>query len=72
MSDTAKISIRVIRIQLVILRLGVSRSTIYNWLNKRSRHYRADFPRPFKIGKAAIGWLESDIENFIHSMVSGS
>jgi prophage regulatory protein len=39
----------------------ISRSTIYEMVN------RDIFPRPRKIGKRAVGWLATDIQNWIES-----
>jgi prophage regulatory protein len=52
--------IRVIRRKQLESRLGVSRSTIYDWI-------RSDpsFPKPIRIGPRAVGWLEHEIELWI-------
>jgi prophage regulatory protein len=60
---------RVLRIALVQERTGLSRSTIYERLNTKSARYDKTFPRPFKIGMSAIGWLESSIEQWIMSRI---
>jgi prophage regulatory protein len=33
----------------------VSRSTIFEWINKGT------FPKPHQLGERSIGWLESDV-----------
>jgi len=48
--------------------LSVSRSTVYNWMNPKSKYYRPEFPKPIKISTSAIGWLESDIQGFIDGL----
>ena len=50
--------------------LGVSRATIWNWANPKSRHYRPDFPRPFKISAHATGWLASEIDDYISKLAA--
>ena len=50
--------------------LGVSRATIWNWVNPKSRHYRPDFPRPFKISANATGWLASEIDDYIGKLAA--
>lgn len=49
---------RIVRLKEVIDRTGLSRSSIY----RLAEH---GFPRPVKIGLAAVGWLESDINLWI-------
>ena len=38
---------------------GLSRSTIYKWMNEGS------FPKPVKLGPRAVGWREEQIEAWI-------
>ena len=45
-------------------RTGLSRSGIY------SKVYAGEFPQPFKLGVRAIGWLESDIDDWIDEQLS--
>ena len=50
---------KVIRRREVEARIGLARSTIYAMM--------ADdrFPRPVKIGRRAVGWVEEDINQWI-------
>jgi len=50
---------RIIRLKEVIKITGLSRSSILSFAKEGS------FPKPFKIGVKAMGWLESDIDNWI-------
>ena len=50
--------------------LGVSRATIWNWVNPKSRHYRPDFPRPFKISANATGWLANEVDDYIGKLAA--
>lgn len=47
---------------------GVSRSTIWNWCNPKSRHYKPDFPKPVKVSANVTGWLESEISGYIDQL----
>ena len=38
---------------------GLSRSTIYKWMDEGS------FPKPVKLGPRAVGWREEQIEAWI-------
>jgi len=50
---------KVLRMKDVIAKLGLSRSTIYNLINA------GDFPPSFRLHKQSVGWLESDIDEWI-------
>lgn len=66
----------VLRIGRVTERLGIARSTIYDWMNPASPRYNKEFPLPLRLSvcadRGAIGWLESDICAFISSRVAVS
>ena len=51
----------VLRLPLVKARTGLSRSTIY------LRIAEGTFPKPVSLGARAVGWLESDIEQWLIS-----
>ncbi len=55
--------ITILRLPAVMARTGLSRSTIYEQIAKRQ------FPKPIKLGPRAVGWIESDITEWIfHQM----
>ena len=56
----------VLRLPLVKARTGLSRSTIY------LRIAEGSFPKPVSLGARAVGWLESDIEQWLNSRVEES
>lgn len=57
--------LKILRIKDVQARIGLARSTIYDRLDSRSPRYDSSFPKPLKIGRSAIGWLESSINRWI-------
>lgn len=63
MAKTAK---AVLRLPTVMNRCGISRSFIY------ARMRTGDFPRPIPIGKRAVAWLESEIENWLAAKVKAA
>lgn len=65
-----KTSPRLIRIKEVIERVGIGRSTIYDWMNPRSPRFDSTFPKPIKLGSNSIAWLEYDIDSWILSKVN--
>jgi prophage regulatory protein len=54
------------RLPAVKTRVGLSRSAIYLAVS------RAEFPRPVQLGARAVGWLESEIEEWIRERVKHS
>ncbi|WP_223813428.1 helix-turn-helix transcriptional regulator [Pseudomonas caricapapayae] len=61
---------RVLRLADVIKRTRLSRTTLYNLMNAKSRYYDPSFPKRISLtGRAggAIGFLEHEINNWISS-----
>jgi len=54
-----------LRLRQVQQRVGLGRSTIYE------RIKTGEFPRPHHLGERAVGWLSSDIENWIEQHLQG-
>lgn len=62
--------IQIIRMKELTVMLGLSRSTIYNKMNKRSPYHDPLFPPSLQLGSGAgaIGWLLTDILKWIQSL----
>lgn len=61
---------QIIRMKCLVLKLGVSRSCVYDWLNPRSPRFMHSFPRPFRLSESsrgAVGWSQSSIDDWIAS-----
>jgi prophage regulatory protein len=56
----------ILRLPTVKARTGLSRSTIYLRVSDGS------FPRPVSLGARAVGWVESDIEEWISRKIRQS
>ena len=54
------------RLPAVKDRTGLGRSNIYSQIAEGT------FPKPISLGARAVGWLESDIDNWIASRVEAS
>jgi len=54
---------RFIRLPEVKVRVGLSRSTIYNRIAAKT------FPPPIRLGEKSVAWLESSIDAWIQNMV---
>jgi len=59
-------SIRILRLPEVKAATGISRSTIYSQM--------ADgcFPKPISLGARAVGWVNTDIENWLNQRIADS
>ena len=56
---------RIIRRLDTMKMLGVSKSTIADWQNPKSKRYRPDFPKKIQLGVNSVGYLESEINSYI-------
>mgnify|MGYP002637155548 FL=1 len=50
---------KLLRLQQVIERVALSKSTIYRGMDDGS------FPRPLKLGSRMVRWLSEDIDNYL-------
>lgn len=58
-------AVRILRLPAVIHKTGLARATIYGWLNPKSQRYDPTFPKKRKLGKQSVGWLESEIDEWL-------
>lgn len=61
---------RVLRLKELMLRVGLGRSTIYEYLNPLSPRFVPDFPKPIKLGASSVGWLEPEVDGWIERRVA--
>lgn len=47
---------------------GLSKSTIYNYGNPKSKHYYAEFPKRKKRGHRSVGWLSDEMFAWIATL----
>ena len=57
--------IRMLRLPAVIQRIGVARSTLYDWINPKSPRYDPTFPKQKRLGRQSVGWVESEINDWL-------
>ncbi len=57
---------RVIRVPELLTILGISRATLW-----RLTREAEDFPRPIRVSRAAVGYLESDVRAYLERRVVG-
>lgn len=58
-------NMKVLRMPAVASKTGVAKSTIYDWMNPNSPRYDATFPKQRRLGLQSVGWLESEIDEWI-------
>jgi len=56
--------IRFVRLREVMARTGLSRSTIYVWVAE------GRFPKPVPLGARSVGWIESELEEWLRDRVA--
>ena len=56
---------KLLQIKDLIIITGFSKSYIYLIMNKNSKYYLADFPKPFKVGLRKNYWDENSINQWI-------
>ena len=67
--NTSINTIKMLRLRELIKLIGLSRSSIYDRLNPRSKRYDPDFPKPVKLNRASR-WLVSEVEERIRNKMS--
>ena len=56
----------ILRLPAVKARTGLSRSTIYLRISEGS------FPKPVSLGSRAVGWIESEIDDWLNQKIDAS
>jgi len=58
-------NVKILRLNTVVSKIGIARSTIYDWINPKSPRYDPTFPTQKVLGKQSVGWLESELDDWI-------
>ena len=70
MAKSSQTEVVIIRRKKVEARTGLARSTLYDRINPKSPRYDATFPRPISLGAGAVGWIESEITDWIEARIN--
>ncbi len=62
----SSVSPRILRLPAVRRRTGLSRSSIY------LRMSQGRFPKPISLGERAVGWVESEVNDWLNRMIEAS
>ena len=57
---------RILRLKDVMTKTGLARSTVYKNINAGT------FPRPIGLGGRSVGWIESDVDEWINQRIMES
>ena len=63
-------NIRILRLPAVIKQIGIARSTLYDWVNPKSPRYDPSFPKQRKLGKQSVGWVESELNEWLLNKIN--
>lgn len=55
----------ILRLKDLIVHTGLSRSAIYDRMDKKSPRYAENFPKSFSLGGKAVGWYRSEIDAWL-------
>ena len=61
---------RMLPLKQVIHYTGLSSTTIYDMLDKKSNRYDSTFPIQVKLSKGRVAWVESEVANWIESKMA--
>ncbi|CAI2535813.1 Predicted transcriptional regulator [Serratia proteamaculans] len=65
-------SVRILRLKAVCDKTGMSRSTIYDWLNPDSSRYDPSFPKQIRLGMQSVGWPEAEIDDWLYQRIASA
>ena len=71
-TELLKKSVSILRLKQVITQTGLSRSTIYDKMNNNSARFDPTFPKQVNLGTGSVGWLESEVVDWIKSRITSS
>lgn len=72
MIEISKKPAQILRIKAVIARTGLSRSALYQKLDKKGAYFDCQFPTQVKLGGNAVGWIASEIDDWIAARIAVS
>lgn len=62
----------IIRLNTLLALVSMSRSTVYNRINPKSKYYDSMFPKPVRLGAKAVGWILADVYAYIEHLRHGA
>lgn len=62
----------VLRKRQLCQRIGLSPAHVYAMLDAKSPSFDPSFPSQIRLGAAAVGWLEHEVQAWLESRISAS
>ncbi|BDS29882.1 helix-turn-helix transcriptional regulator [Aeromonas caviae] len=63
-------SSRFVRMREVQKKIGISRSTVYDWINPNSPRFDDSFPKPVRLGVNSVGWVDTELEDWLAEKIA--
>ena len=61
---------RIFNIKDVIEITALSRSTIYEMMNPKSKYYDSTFPKPVRLTEIRVGWVSQEIYDWLELKIA--
>ncbi|EPG41060.1 AlpA family phage regulatory protein [Acinetobacter junii] len=61
---------RIFNIKAVIEITALSRSTIYEMMNPKSKYYDSTFPKPVRLTEIRVGWVAQEIYDWLELKIA--
>lgn len=61
---------RFVRMREVQKKIGISRSTVYDWINPSSPRFDDSFPKPVRLGVNSVGWIDTELEDWLAEKIA--
>ncbi len=72
MTNASQHVVQMIRRRDLESRLGLSRSTIYDKINPKSKRYDPTFPTPVRLGEGAVAWVADEVNDWLARQIKAS
>lgn len=69
-NSTSLNDLRMMKLKAVTDKCQISRSTIYDKLDSKSKRYDPEFPKPRKLGQNSVAWIEEEINTWIQTRLT--
>lgn len=70
MTNSVEYQYRIFNLKAVIEITALSRSTIYEMLNQKSKYYDPSFPKPVRLTEVRIGWVSQEIYDWLETKIA--
>ncbi len=61
---------RMLPLKKVVYYTGLSSTTIYDMLDKKSKRYDSTFPVQVKLSKGRVAWVESEVAGWLQERIA--